>query len=301
MGPWGKSISRHPGINYRGNNRRSAAIRADFAEKNYTDRRATFVGQCRTLSAASRGLPWSAARGRRSLRRVPDPALSPCRCKTRRRRAALRRVVEARTASADPSGRPAENASGGADQKAPVESKGFFFIEALILLGFSGPCEARREKKNGALKNERPGRRICIAKAFSERHSAPLVWNARPSVGGPQSRSVGDRCHGASRANGRAHCAPKRNVEGHSQAGDHHRLGGAAGCFEEALTNAGGELPQDRLGDRSNGYGIRKRRAFAKRKYFRTNWSLRPANGSPHTRQETSAKAVSGPASALTT
>ena len=33
MGPWGRSITRHPGINYRGNNRRSAAIRADFAEK----------------------------------------------------------------------------------------------------------------------------------------------------------------------------------------------------------------------------------------------------------------------------
>jgi class 3 adenylate cyclase len=33
MGPWGRSITRHPGINYRGNNRGSAAIRADFAEK----------------------------------------------------------------------------------------------------------------------------------------------------------------------------------------------------------------------------------------------------------------------------
>jgi hypothetical protein len=33
MGPWGRSITRHPGINYRGNNRSSAAIRADFAEK----------------------------------------------------------------------------------------------------------------------------------------------------------------------------------------------------------------------------------------------------------------------------
>ena len=67
----------------------------------------------------------------------------------------------------------------------------------------------RREarEKNGALKNERPGRRIRIAKAFSERHSAPLVWNARPSVCGPQDRSVCNRCHGASRANGRAHCA----------------------------------------------------------------------------------------------
>jgi hypothetical protein len=85
--------------------------------------------------------------------------------------------------------------------------RAFSLSNAPILLGFSGPCEARRERKNGALKNERPGRRICIAKAFSERHSAPLVWNARPSVGGPQSRSVGDRCHGASRANGRAHCA----------------------------------------------------------------------------------------------
>ena len=46
MGPWGKSLSRHPGINYPGNNRRSAAIRTDFAEKDYTDRRATFFGQC---------------------------------------------------------------------------------------------------------------------------------------------------------------------------------------------------------------------------------------------------------------
>ena len=32
-------------------------------------------------------------------------------------------------------------------EKAPVESKGFFFIEHPTLSALSGPCEARRERK----------------------------------------------------------------------------------------------------------------------------------------------------------
>ncbi len=58
MGPWGRSITRHRGINCRGNNRRSKRTTRTGARR--------FVGQCRTLSAASRRLPWSAARGGRS-------------------------------------------------------------------------------------------------------------------------------------------------------------------------------------------------------------------------------------------
>jgi hypothetical protein len=32
-------------------------------------------------------------------------------------------------------------------EKAPVESKGFFFVEHSTLSGLSGPCEARRERE----------------------------------------------------------------------------------------------------------------------------------------------------------